>query len=123
MKHVKPGWNLWRMAVGASVFLGIVALATAGPAENKAAKPKPYPLKTCIVTGEKLGEMGSPHVFTYQGREIKLCCKGCLKDFNKEPAKFAKKLDAAEKAAKEGKKAGGTPPPQPGHEAHGGHQH
>ena len=42
---------------------------------------------------EKLGEMGKPHTFDYKGREIKLCCKSCLKDFNKEPAKYIKKLD------------------------------
>jgi YHS domain-containing protein len=79
----------------------------------------------CIVSGEKFGgDMGDPYVFTYQGREIKLCCKSCLKDFNKEPAKFLKKLEEAEKAAKEGKKAGGsTPQGQPAHEGHGGHQH
>src|SRR4029078_2471264 len=62
-----------------------------------AAKAKPYPLKTCIVSGDKLGEMGDPYVFTYQGREIKMCCKNCRKDFDKNPAKFVKKLEAAEK--------------------------
>jgi hypothetical protein len=38
-----------------------------------------------------------PHVFTYQGQEVKLCCKGCLKDFNKEPAKYIKKIEEAQK--------------------------
>jgi hypothetical protein len=66
---------------------------------KKTAKAKPYPLKTCIVTDEKLGEMGEPYVFTYQGREIKTCCKDCRKDFDKNPTKFLKKLDAAEKKA------------------------
>ena len=69
--------------------------------EKKAAKPKPYPLKTCIVSDEKFGgDMGEPYVFTHEGREIKLCCKSCLKDFKKDPAKYVKKLDAAEKKAK-----------------------
>jgi YHS domain-containing protein len=72
----------------------------AGAADEKTEKPKPYPLKTCVVSGEKLGEMGDPYVFTYQGREIKMCCKGCLKDFNKEPAKYIKQLEEAEKSAK-----------------------
>jgi hypothetical protein len=36
-------------------------------------------------------------VFAHEGQEIKLCCKGCLKDFNKEPAKYIKKLDEAAK--------------------------
>ena len=60
------------------------------------AKTKPYPLKTCVVSGEKLGEMGKPYVFTHDGREIQLCCKSCLKDFNKEPAKYVKKIEEAE---------------------------
>jgi YHS domain-containing protein len=62
------------------------------------AKAKPYPLTTCIVSGEKLGEMGDPFVFTYEGQEIKLCCKDCKAKFDKEPAKYVKKL--AEAAAK-----------------------
>ena len=66
-------------------------------------KAKPYPLKTCIVSGEKLGEMGDPYVFTHEGREIKLCCKNCLKDFNKAPAKYIKKLDEAAAKEKKGK--------------------
>ena len=62
-------------------------------------KPKPYTLKTCIVSDEKLGEMGKPYVFTNDNREIKLCCKSCLKDFKKDPAKYIKKLEAAEAKA------------------------
>ena len=61
-------------------------------------KAKPYPLKTCVVSDEKLGgDMGEPYVFTHDGREIKLCCKSCLKDFKKDPAKYVKKIEAAEK--------------------------
>jgi YHS domain-containing protein len=65
-------------------------------ADNSKAKAKPYTLKTCPVTDEKLGEMGKPYVFEHEGREIKLCCKSCLKDFKKDPAKFVKKIEAAE---------------------------
>jgi hypothetical protein len=35
-----------------------------------------------------------------QGRQIKLCGKGCLADFNKEPAKYIKKIELAEKKIK-----------------------
>ena len=76
---------------------------TSEPAK-KAAKVKPYTLKTCIVSDEVLGgAMGDPYVFTYKGREIKLCCKNCRKDFDKNPAKYIKKLEAAEKKAAEKK--------------------
>jgi YHS domain-containing protein len=63
-------------------------------------KLKPYTLKNCIVSGDKLGEMGEPFVYKYQGREIKFCCKNCLKDFNKEPANYVKKIQEAEAKAK-----------------------
>jgi YHS domain-containing protein len=106
--------NRW---ISLAAMAALLPLGLAQGSESKTEEPKPYPLKTCVVSGEKLGEMGSPHVFTYQGREIKLCCKGCVKDFNKEPAKYIKKLDEAEKTAKDGQKTGA-----PAHD-HGGHQH
>jgi hypothetical protein len=50
---------------------------------------KHYPLHTCVVSGEKLGgDMGNPYVFKHDGTEVQLCCKSCLKDFNKDPAKY-----------------------------------
>ena len=87
-----------------------------GDAKAADAKAKPYPLKTCIVSGEKLGEMGKPYVFVKDGQEFKLCCKGCLKDFNKEPAKYIKKLADAQKSGKDAK------PTAPAHD-HSAHQH
>ena len=66
-------------------------------------KAKPYTLQTCIVSGDKLDGMGEPYVFVYEGREIKLCCKSCLKDFNADPAKYLKKIDEAEAKAKDKK--------------------
>lgn len=58
----------------------------------------PDQLKTCPVSGEKLnGDMGAPYVFGYQGQEVKLCCKGCKKDFDKDPAKYLKLIRAADK--------------------------
>lgn len=60
--------------------------------EEKKEAAKPYPLKTCIVSDDKLGGMGKPVVFVYEGQEIKLCCKDCRADFDKEPAKYLKKL-------------------------------
>ena len=80
-------------------------------AKDAAKKPKPYILKTCPVSGDKLGgDMGEPFVFVYKdkkikddvGREIKLCCKSCKKDFDKDAAKLIKKIekDEAKLAAK-----------------------
>ena len=96
----------------AMAFLTATIAVRAGEAKSdqKTAKPKPYPLTTCVVSGEKLGgDMGKPYVFTHEGREIKLCCKSCLKDFKKDPAQYLKKLDAAGK--------------QPAEKEHRGHHH
>jgi hypothetical protein len=98
--------KLLKTFTGAAVlggFLMASSLATAAdagkPGDAKSAKP--YPLKTCIVTGEKLdGDMGKPYVFVEKGQEIKLCCKGCLKDFQKDPAKYLKKLADSQKGGK-----------------------
>ena len=62
---------------------------------SAATPPKPDKLTTCPVSGDKLGEMGKPFTFVYQGQEVKLCCSGCKKDFDKDPAKFVKKIQDA----------------------------
>ena len=59
---------------------------------KKEEKAKPYKPDTCIVSGDKLGEMGKPVVFEHQGQEIKLCCKECRPEFDSDPGKHLKKL-------------------------------
>ena len=87
--------------IGLSV--SFLAAPLAGFAGDKKDAPKPYPLKVCVVSDEKLGEMGKPFVMEYKGQEIKLCCKSCKKDFDKDPAKFIKKMDEAVKKAADAK--------------------
>jgi YHS domain-containing protein len=91
--------------ISAIVLAGAVL---AGPlmsfAAEKKSNVKPYKLETCMVSGDKLGEMGKPFVFEYKGQEIKLCCKNCKKDFDKDPAKYIKKMHEAEKKAAADKK-------------------
>ena len=91
--------------IAASLVLTYVAVPLSGLAADKAptaSKAKAYPLDKCIVSDEKLGEMGEPFVFVHEGQEIKLCCQSCQKDFNKSPAKYLKKLEkpATDKAKK-----------------------
>lgn len=87
--------------VSTIVLAACFALSPFSGAAADAKKAKPYTLKTCAVSDEKLGGMGDPYTFVHDGREVKLCCKGCLKDFKKDPAKYLKKVDEAEaKAAK-----------------------
>ena len=81
--------------------LGADKKADKAAAKAEKAKGKAYPLKTCIVSDEKLGgDMGEPYVFTHNGQEVKLCCKSCLKDFNKDTAKYLKKIEDAQKKKK-----------------------
>lgn len=62
-----------------------------------AAGPAPYPLTTCIVSDEKLGEMGKPVSIDYKGQQVSFCCKSCIVSFEKDPAKFLAKLPAPTK--------------------------
>lgn len=84
-----------------ALFASLLTVPLAGFAEEKkeAKKLIPYKLETCVVSDEKLGEMGKPFIFEYKDREIKLCCKSCKKDFDKNPEKFLKKITEAEKKA------------------------
>src|SRR4051812_11001380 len=74
-----------------------------------AAKPDAdnYPLKTCVVSNEALGDDFISYPFHQAGkpdRIIRFCCEGCIDDFKADPAKFLKKLDdAAAEQAKAGK--------------------
>lgn len=92
------------ITISAALFALITSCKPGGAASNQAsgeatsvasAEAKPYPLETCLVSGEKLGSMGKPASTVYQGQEIKFCCSHCIPDFEKEPAKFLAKLQAA----------------------------
>ena len=94
----KPA-NFLIVTVAMSAFAApALVRASEGHKHNAAEEPakpkvKPYTLETCIVSDDKLGEMGKPVVFTPKDQEIKLCCKACRKDFDKDPAKYLKKLE------------------------------
>jgi hypothetical protein len=96
MKRMKTFSSLAIVAL----VLGLTGVALVSRAADKTVKP--YPLDTCVVSDEKLGGDPSmkPYVFTHKGREVKLCCESCLKDFKKDTAKYIAKIEAAEKKAK-----------------------
>ena len=58
-----------------------------------------YPLEACAISGESLGSVGDPVDMVHGTRLVRLCCKGCVKGFKKDPAKTMAKLDAAYIAA------------------------
>ena len=87
-----------------ALLAGALALVQTGcatdPGRSTEIAAKPYPLDYCLVTGDKIGEMGKPPAIIYKGQEIKFCCKDCVKDFQKDPDKFLRKLAEAEQAAR-----------------------
>jgi YHS domain-containing protein len=74
------------------IVLAWIAAAPVAHTADPVAVAKPYPLTTCIVSDEKLGEMGKPVMVDYKGQQVGFCCKSCLGDFDKEPAKYLEKL-------------------------------
>lgn len=65
-----------------------------------------YPLKTCVVSDEEIGGgMGEGIDYIHQqegqpARLVRFCCKDCVNDFKKEPAKYLKLIDEAAAKAK-----------------------
>jgi YHS domain-containing protein len=118
--------NTTKYLLMAACALGVAAFATKLTAANEAAPPTPAvttmgscctsamsltrvadtadtnaipdKLKTCPVSKEKLGgDMGDAYVFVYKGQQVKLCCRDCKKDFDKDPEKYMKLIRAADK--------------------------
>ncbi len=94
--------TLLALAVAASI--PALLAADKKPASKPESKAKPYPLETCLVSDEKFeGSDMKPFELVHEGQTIKLCCKSCLKDFNKDKAGYLKKLN--EEVAKKSKAA------------------
>ncbi len=70
------------------------------PAALKLEKTTPsanYPLKTCVVSGEELASMGDRVAYKWGDTEVQFCCPDCVKEFEKDPAKFVAMVKAATK--------------------------
>jgi YHS domain-containing protein len=91
------------------------------------AKQRPgYPLTTCVVSGDKLGgDMGKPVDLVVGNRLVRFCCADCLKDFNKNPAKFLKMIDDAARKKSAASKPGSSDSPakSPNTTVPAAHQH
>jgi len=88
---------------GLTLLSGMLSASLMADPDTKpkqASKEKPYTLDTCIVSDEKLGEMGEPFVTSYKGQQVKMCCKACNKDFTKNPDKYLKKIAAGSSTKK-----------------------
>ena len=88
--------------LAAVLALGSFATLAASDVQKKPANTAAdYPLTTCVVSGDKLeGDMGAPFDYIYKqdgkpDRLVRFCCKNCVKDFQKDPAKYLKMIDDA----------------------------
>jgi YHS domain-containing protein len=56
-----------------------------------------YPLTTCVVMGDELVDEGEDAAIdhVYRNRLVRLCCKGCVRRFEKSPTEYLKKIDEA----------------------------
>ncbi len=72
-----------------------------------AAQGKSYTAKSCPVSGEELGSMGDPIDLVAGNRLVRLCCKGCLKRFRRDPRTYFAKLESGKGVKKDGRGAFG----------------
>jgi hypothetical protein len=90
-----------RYAVGILMLLALGGPAAFAEKKDPPSAESPAPaVTTCVVSGETLGEMGTPYAYVHKeegkpDRTIQLCCKSCVRKFQKNPAKYLEKLDAS----------------------------
>jgi YHS domain-containing protein len=89
MEQHFPTKNIALRASALALLVFSLGTASAAPISDPAA----YPIDTCIVPGEALGEHGDVVTAEYDGREIRFCCRMCVKDFEKDQASYLQKLD------------------------------
>lgn len=83
-------------AVATAMFLAVAAFAqpdagNASPAAPAAEKTKQMKSQTvCPVMG---GTINKKVYADYEGKRVYFCCKACIPEFNKDPAKYMKKLE------------------------------
>jgi len=55
-----------------------------------------YPSKTCVVSGDPLGDDAVERVFG--NRLVRFCCEGCPEDFRKDPRSYLAKIKVPQKS-------------------------
>ncbi len=80
----------------ALIFVSLVSCETTPPLDDSSAAAatatKPYPLDTCLVTGEGLESKGGSFTMIHEGQEVKVCCLACKMAFKDEPERYLAKL-------------------------------
>jgi hypothetical protein len=65
------------------------AMAKLSPADRAKAEIQ----KMCPVSNEPLGSMGTPIKVTVEGRDVFVCCEGCVDELKANFAKYADQLE------------------------------
>lgn len=79
------------MKKGKMFSLMLVALLLmVGCMSSKGNVVEPTPQTTCPVMGGKINEGAYAD---YEGKRVYFCCRGCISKFQKDPAKYVKKLE------------------------------
>ena len=86
-KADEPGRDAHESGADAEAFEGLSA------ADSALAKAQ----GTCPVSDEPLGSMGTPIKVTHGDKTVFLCCEGCRKKFEKNPATYLAKLEKRSK--------------------------
>jgi hypothetical protein len=77
-------------ALAASMGLGLGA----SEHDPDTPSPRPFPLLTCPVSGDDLAAVGDAVRLVVDGREVRLCCEGCVEDFKADSERFWGRVDA-----------------------------
>lgn len=106
------------LAVGAILIFASVVCVDAEPA---ASAPESGIVHVgnqfCPVSGDKV----NPDVsYVHEGKRYLFCCKMCIRDFKKDPAKYIDKMKPSEEEAGATKEHAGH---EHGAHEHGGHEH
>ena len=92
--------NAWMKLLLVASMVGLVGVAGCGRGQEQAATPDreaatdAYPIDTCVVSGHKLGSMGEPIEVEHEGRQVLLCCAGCVGAFTADPERYLAILDS-----------------------------
>ncbi len=104
-----------RILTNVAIVSALLTLAAGFPAlGQEAAEIEAYPIDYCVVSGQKLGAMGTPVDYMHEGRLVRFCCGGCIGAFQSNPDKYLVELDKHQ------------PPAEPAagkEQAPAGHQH
>lgn len=86
------------LALVAAFALSVLVWAEAPPepvANEQEAAVIPYPLETCLVSGEPLDALGAPVRYLHGNQEVLFCCDGCRPKFEADPQPYLERIDAA----------------------------